>query len=106
VESQLKAKRLASRKEVDEESYAKMVQVANLNRDEGQIEARNVNDAVKALEKLKPFSDSEAPGDQHPEKYTIYKQNGPILGVIGEEKPRTKNSLRGNCSCWKKTNLD
>lgn len=68
LEAGMKERQKIERKEVDEEAYARMVEVQNINRDEGDIEARNVTDAIVALQKLNPNGEIDVPEDMHPEK--------------------------------------
>ena len=67
MEEEIAQRKKIERKEVDEESYARLVVVENVNRAETDIDARNVTDAIHALQKLTPAEQPLAE-DAHPEK--------------------------------------
>lgn len=62
-EQQLKEKELAAKREVSEDSYGKLVETENTNREEDVIEARSVEAALQAL-----GVDDTPDADKHPEK--------------------------------------
>lgn len=69
LETEAKERLKADRREVDEKAYAQMVDVENVNRGDGDVDARNVTDAIKALKKLTPQDSLAETQDLHPEKY-------------------------------------
>ncbi len=57
-------RKAAARREVDEDEYARMVEVENRNRVEGEVEARSMEAALAAL-----AMDDKGEVDRHPERY-------------------------------------
>lgn len=53
--------------QVSEEAYASAVEVANVNREEGGVEARSVEAALEALA-VTVGGDAAAAADRHPER--------------------------------------
>eukprot|EP00210_Caulerpa_lentillifera_P002566 g2461.t1 len=83
------------KREVDEDSYAKLVEVENVNREEKLVEARNIDDAIVVLNEHLPASSETQKQDLHPEKRrkaaykTFYERE---LAELKEEKPGLKLS--------------
>ena len=78
MEAEIVERKKMERKEVDEESYARLVAVENVNRAETDIDARTVTDAIHALEKLTPAEQPPAE-DAHPEKSITLSTHTQIL---------------------------
>eukprot|EP00879_Flechtneria_rotunda_P009796 GHRR01010246.1.p2 GENE.GHRR01010246.1~~GHRR01010246.1.p2 ORF type:complete len:127 (+),score=48.55 GHRR01010246.1:754-1134(+) len=92
-EAELKERAMAARREVDANSYSRLVDTENVNRQEDAVEARSMEQAIGALQSL-GVADSPA-SDKHPEKRmraawkTFEEHNLPLLRM---EKPNLKQN--------------
>lgn len=84
-EEATKERSKAAKHEVDEESYARLVDARNTNRDEDTIDARTIDQALSFLE----VADTEE--DQHPEK----RRKAAFLAFEERELPRLKEEKPG-----------
>lgn len=65
-EAEQRERAMAARREVSADSYSRMIEVQNTNRQEDSVEARSMEQAIDALSSL---GVAESPAaDKHPEK--------------------------------------
>lgn len=67
-EAEARERALAAKREVSADSYSKLVDSVNINRQEDAVEARSMEQAIDALSTLSVAADSGAAADKHPEK--------------------------------------
>jgi hypothetical protein len=65
-EAEQKERAMAARREVSAQSYSRMLEVENTNRQEDTVYARSMEQAIDALSSLGVAEAS--PADKHPEK--------------------------------------
>lgn len=94
MKTMLREKELEKKKEVDEETYAKMVEQENLNKDAGMQEARNIDDAISIL------NTNSKEIDSHPEKLILKKLNTNFIfnenNIKGGGKQHIRNLKKRN----------
>lgn len=67
-EAEAKERALAAKREVTADSYSKLVESQNMNRQEDAVDARSMEQAIDALSSLAVTPDAGAAVDKHPEK--------------------------------------
>lgn len=68
-DAEARERALAAKREVSADSYVRLVDTQNVNRQEDTVEARSMEQAIDALSTLSVAADSGAAADKHPEKY-------------------------------------
>lgn len=87
AEEAAKEKSLQTKREVTEDSYSALVEVENINKLAGDVEARNVDQALAGLSVV---DGAPADLDKHPERWVGM---GDWLGILGTTQVGT---LRGD----------
>lgn len=95
-EAEQRERALAARREVTVESYGRLVDSANTNRQDDAVDARSVEQAIGALAQLSVAGGADSPAaDKHPEKraraaYKLFEEKQ--LPLLRMEKPNLKQS--------------
>lgn len=94
-EAEARERALAAKREVSANSYTRLVDTENVNRQEDTVEARSMEQAIDALSSLAVAGDAGAAADKHPEKraraaWKAYEEHN--LPLLRMEKPNLKQS--------------
>eukprot|EP00959_Pyramimonas_sp_CCMP1952_P448094 9382868-Pyramimonas_sp.AAC.3 len=92
-EEEIERKKLVMRRELGEAELARVLDKKNVNREDTDVDASGIDDAVSALERVSMLSPDAGDEDMHPERrrkaaYMAYEER--MLKELKEDKPGLK----------------